>query len=150
MQTGKCRHKQATTPVPASFDAFLLLSSFQLLAAESARLCFEPEHRECASKSNKLHVSTVKYLVSNTGFCCLALTYAHTSTCTQRRRETDLQVRGVDFLVAQSQISLQSLFGLVEVDTLSAPVLHLGSQLIPLLAQFLQSLLSSEQLGNMQ
>lgn len=48
--------------------------------------------------------------------------------------------------MAQSQIGLQSLFGLVEVDTLSAPVLHLGSQLIPLLAQFLQSCLSSEQL----
>lgn len=60
----------------------------------------------------------------------------------------DLQVQGVELLVAQSQICLQPLFGLVEVDTLSAPVLHLGSQLIPLLAQFLRSRLSVEQLEN--
>lgn len=66
---------------------------------------------------------------------------------TEAEREMDLQVRGVEFVMAQSQIGLQSLFGLVEVDTLSAPVLHLGSQLIPLLAQFLRSRLSSEQLG---
>lgn len=52
--------------------------------------------------------------------------------------------------MAQSQISLQSRFGVVEVDTLSAPVLHLGSQFIHLLAQFLQSCISFEQLQNMQ
>ena len=62
----------------------------------------------------------------------------------------DLQVRAVEFLVAQSQVSLQSLFGLVEADTLSALLLHLGSQLIPLLVQLLQILLSEEQLGNSQ
>lgn len=60
----------------------------------------------------------------------------------------DLQVQGVELLVAQSQICLQPLFGLVEVDKLSASVLHLGSQLIPLLAQFLRSRLSVEQLEN--
>lgn len=73
------------------------------------------------------------------------------SACTRRRREkeTDLQVQGVEFVVAHSQIGLQSLFGLVEVDTLSAPVLHLGSQLLSLHALFLQSALSAEQLENM-
>lgn len=55
-------------------------------------------------------------------------------------------MQGVEFVVAHSQIGLQSLFGLVEVDTLSAPVLHLGSQLLSLHAQFLQSALSAEQL----
>lgn len=68
------------------------------------------------------------------------------NTC--RDREMDLQVRGVEFLVAQSQVCLQSLSGLVEVDTLSALALHLDPQLVPLLAQFLQILLFIEQLGN--
>lgn len=76
--------------------------------------------------------------------------YVHTQTHEQKDIEMDLQVWGVEFLMAQSQVSLQSLFGLVEVDKLSVPVLHLGSQLIPLPAQFLRSLFSSEQLGNMQ
>lgn len=62
----------------------------------------------------------------------------------------DLQVRGVEFVMAESQIRLQPLFGVVEVDTLSAPVLHLGSQFFHLLAKFLQSHISLEQLQNMQ
>lgn len=99
------------------------------------------------------YVPLVKYLI-NIKFGCTALTYActhkHINTCAQTHREVDLQVRGVEFLMAQSQISLQSLLGLVEVDTLSAPVLRLGSQLIPLLAQVLQNLVSTEQLGNIQ
>ncbi len=59
----------------------------------------------------------------------------------------DLQLQGVEFHMAHSQVSLQFLFGLVEVDKLFALVLHLGSQLIPLLAQSLRSLLYLEQLG---
>lgn len=68
------------------------------------------------------------------------------NTC--RDREMDLQVRRVEFLMAQSQVFLQSLSGLVKVDTLSALAVHLDLQLIPLLTQFLQILLSPEQLGN--
>lgn len=67
---------------------------------------------------------------------------------TEPEREMDLEVCDAELLVALSQVSLQPLFGLVKVDTLSALLLHLGSQLIPLLVLFLQILLSVEQLGN--
>lgn len=58
----------------------------------------------------------------------------------------DLQLRGAEFVVAQSQISVQSLFGVVEVDALFPMILHFGCQLILLLAQFLQSSFSPEHL----
>lgn len=57
-------------------------------------------------------------------------------------------MQGARFVTARGQVGLQLLVGLAEVDTLSGPLLHLGSQLIPLLAQFLQSLISEEQLEN--
>lgn len=57
-------------------------------------------------------------------------------------------MQGVRFVAARGHVGLQLLVGLAEVDTLSGPLRHLGSQLIALLAQPLQSLISEEQLEN--
>lgn len=163
-------HKQAITPVPASSGASVRLFSFRLSAAEWSDPCFEPEHRKntrsasfflffnkiaCVGIFSRCFSSTwTSAREQKSSLQTVAPTHAHANSQTHAHgdggeKETDLQVRGVEFVVARSQIGLQSLFGLVEVDTISAPVLYLGSQLLSLHAQFLQSALSAEQLENM-
>lgn len=57
-------------------------------------------------------------------------------------------MQGVRFVAARDQAGLQLLVGVAEVDALSGSLLRLGSQLILLLAQFLQGRVSEEQLEN--